>query len=209
MVRRYSGITKESVNDDDIAGIAIEVYREVADDIFIYHDYESPTYDPEYNTLFDGTSTIVRSKYTHIADHDFDGQIYGIGNLSRNTDWIDVAGYWIDQDYAKHTAKITVTDPVTGRMTITQTNNTAIPSTHNGVYIRYWTEWYTYNKRLFMDAIAYMTAHHLILRMTESHKATIADLPSNQRKIELNLNRFENKFYKIREMIAKPHGEGV
>jgi hypothetical protein len=209
MIRRYSGITKESVSDDDIVGIALEVYREVADDVFIYHDYESPTCDPNYDALFDGSNTIVRSKYTHIADHDFDGQVYGIGNLSRNTDWIDVAGYWIDSTFAKQTAKITVTDKVTGRMTITQTSGVAIPSTHNGVYIRYWTEWNTFNSRLFMDAIAYLAAHHLILRMTEAHKATIADLPSNQRKIELNLTRFEAKYYKIREQIAKPYGEGV
>jgi len=209
MIRRYSGITKESVSDDDIAGIALEVYREVADDIFLYHPYEQPTYDPDYNTLFDGSSSVVRAKRTPIADHDFDGYVYGIGNLSRNTDFIDVAGYWIDSDYVKHTAKITVTDAQTGRMTITQTDNTPIPSTHTGVYIRYWTEWDTYNKKLFMDAVAYLASHHLILRMTEAHKATIADLPSNQRKIELNLGRFEDKYYRIREKIAKPYGEGV
>jgi hypothetical protein len=208
-IRRYSGITKESVSDDDVAGIALEVYREVADDVFIYHDYESPICDPNYDALFDGSNTVVRSKYTHIADHDFDGYVYGIGNLSRNTDWIDVAGYWIDSTYAKQTAKITVTDKVTGRMTITQESGVAIPNTHNGVYIRYWTEWDTFDRRLFMDAIAYLAAHHLILRMTEAHKATIADFPSNQRKIELNLNRFENKYYRILEKIAKPYGEGV
>jgi len=209
MVRRYSGITKESVSDDDIAGIALETFREVADDIFIYHNYESPVCDPNYDVLFDGSNTVVKSKYNHIADHDFDGYVYGIGNLSRNTDSTDVAGYWLDSSYAKQTAKITVTDAVTGRMTITQTDDTAIPSTHNGVFIRYWTEWSTYNKKLFMDAVAYLAAHHLILRMTESHKATIADLPSNQRKIELNLTRFEGKYYRIREKIAKPYGEGV
>lgn len=208
-IRTYSGVNKESVADDDVATIAFEAYRELLDDVYIYHSYETLVQDPDYCALFNGTNTVVRTRYTHIADHDFDGEVYGIGNISRNTDYIDVAGYWIDSDYARHTIKVTVNDSITGRVTITQTDDTPIPSTHQGVFVRYWTEWKTFNNRLLKDAVAYLAAHHLLLKMTDAHTATAADLPSNQRKIELNLLRFENKSNQIMEKISKPKCEGV
>ena len=208
-IRQYSGVGKESVGDDDVAGIALEAFRETVDEIYEYHFKESPMIDPDYGVLFNGSNTVVRTKYGDIADHDFDGYVYGTGNLSRNTDWLDITGYWIDSDYAKHDAKITVNDSITGRITVTQNDSSAIPNDHNGVYMTYWTEWSTYNKRLMKDAIAYLSAHHLLLRMMEAHRATAADLPSNQRKIEMNMNRFQDKYYQILEKIAKPIAEGV
>ena len=208
-IRTYSGVNKESVSDDDVATLAFEAYGELLEEAYIYHTYESPICDPDYCALFNGTNTVVRAKHTPIADHDFDGEVYGIGNVSRNTDYIDVAGFWLDSDYAKHEATITVNDSVTGRITITQSDGTAIPSTHTGVYIRYWSEWEMFNNRLLRDAAAYLASHNLLLKMTDAHTATAADLPSNQRKIEISLNRFERKCNQIMEKISKPLCEGV
>jgi len=208
-IRRYSGIEKTSVKDDDVAGIGLEAYHEVMDDVYEYHRGITGICDPDYGVMFNGTNTVIRTKHTPIADHDFDGYVYGTGNISRESDWVDITGYWYDSDYAKHETKVTVTDNVSGRITVTQTDDSAIPSTHQGVYFEYWVEWESFNGKILKDAIAYLASHNLILRMTELHNATAADLPSNQRKIELNLNRFERKYEKLLDMISKPAMEGV
>jgi len=51
------------------------------------------------------TNTVIRTRHTPIADHDFDGYVYGTGNISRESDWVDITGYWYDSDYAKHETK--------------------------------------------------------------------------------------------------------
>lgn len=208
-IRRYSGIEKTSVKDDDIVGIGLESFHEVMDDVYEYYKDVEPICDPDYGVLFNGTNTVVRTKHTPIADHDFDGYVYGTGNISRPTDWVDISGYWYDSDYARHEAKITVNDSVSGRVTVTQTDDNPIPSTHKGVYFTYWIEWNSFNEHILRDAVAYLASHNLILRLTELHTATAADLPSNQRKIELNLSRFNRKYEKLLDMISKPAMDGV
>ena len=208
-IKRLSGITTPSVSNEDVASIALEAMDEVLDEVYEFHKDVRPICDPDNCVLFNGTNTTVRTPYKHLADHNYDGNVYGIGNLDECDEYLDIYGYWIDSDYAKQTAKITVVDATTGRITITQTDDSAIPSDNHGVFITFWTEWESFNSNLLEDAIAYLAAHNLILRMTEAHRTTAADLPSNQRKIELNLRRFEIKYEKIMEKISRPKCDGI
>ena len=205
-VRSYSGIGVKSVNDEDLARITLDALREACDEVFLFHHDEKPIADPDYGVTFNGTNTVVRTRCGNLADHDFDGHVYGYG---ANPCSGDITGYWYDSDYVRHTAKITVNDSISGRITLTKTDDSAIPSNNQGVYISYWTEWESYNENIFEDAVAYLAAHHLILRMTDLHSATAADLPSNQKKIELNLERFKNKYEALRNKISKPYCDGV
>jgi hypothetical protein len=209
-IRAYSGVSLASVSNETIARIGIEALRECLDDVFVLHKNEKAIYDPDYGTLFNGTNTVVRLACTPIADHDFDGNVYGSAQITDCDDWVDVSGYWYDEDYTRHCALVTVNDCVSGRITVTQADGvTAIPNTHNGVYFKYWHEWRTFNEKILKDAIAYLAAHHLVLRMTDLHHATAADLPSNQRKIELNLKRFKDKYDELFELISEPRIAGI
>jgi len=206
-IRRYSGISNESIDDEDLYGITIEALDEALDEVFDFHKDVEPVCDPDYGVIFNGSNTVVRTPCTPIADHDFNGSIQGYGADPCDG---DITGYWIDSDYTKHDMRITVTDAKTGRITITQNDGvTAIPADHQGAYLTFWTEWESWDENIFLDAVAYLSAHHAILRMTDLHRATGADLPSNQKKIELNLNRFYNKYEMLMSKISRPKCDGV
>lgn len=211
-VRRYSGISRESIIDEDLCAITIEALHEALDEAFDFHHEVQPICDPDYGVLFDGSNTIVRTPDRYLADHDFDGSVIGQYNTAAAQGSCngDVYGYWIDSNYGRQGFEIYVNDTSTGRITITQTDGvTPIPADHQGVYLSYWTEWESYEENIFLDAVAYLSAHHAILRMTDLHRATGADLPSNQKKIELNLNRFYNKYEMLMSKISRPKCDGV
>lgn len=205
-VRQISAINKESVDDDDLAEICMTTVDEVLSEIYSYHYHISPKCDPDISVLFDGTNKIVRTKHGNLADKDYDGVVQG---KTDNVCSLDVTGYYIDSDYAKHDVYVSVTDSVIGKITVTKTDGTAIPSTNNGVFLTYWTEYESFNIEIMENAIAYLTAHHLILRLTDLHSATVADLPANQKKIEMNLRRFYYKYENLLERIRQPMFGGV
>jgi hypothetical protein len=201
-VRRTSGINQKTIDDDDIAEQALDVLREIAEDIYEQHKDVTFKADPDTGYLFNGTNTEVRTQHRYLADHDGDGNVTGLKNG-------DISGWYLDKDYERQDLKITVDDAEEGKVTVTKAAGGAVPKDNNGVYCTYWTEYPTFNDTLFRKAIAYMVSHEIILRMTDLHRATAADLPSNQRKIELNLNRFEHKYKKIIEKIRQPMCGGV
>lgn len=205
-IRSYSGVTKESVNDEDIAKIAMDATRECLEEVYEFHKDEKPTCDPDYGVMFNGTNKVVRTRCGRIADYDFNGSVQGYG---ANPCTGDISGYWYDSDYARHDAKIVVNDSISGRITLTQDDDSAIPNNHKGVYITYHTEWESFNEKILEDAIAYLASHHLILRMTDLHRATAADLEINEKKLELNLNRFKHKYEILIEKISRPRCDGI
>ena len=206
-IRRYSGISNESIDDEDLCGITIQALDEALNEAFDFHKDVEPICDPDYGVIFNGSNKVVRTPKTPIADHDFNGSVEGIGATPCDG---DITGYWIDSDYAKHDMYITVNDAKTGRITITQDDGvSAIPNDYQGAYLTFWTEWESYDENIFLDAVSYLAAHHAILRMTDLHRATGADLPSNQSKIELNLNRFYRKYEMLMSKISRPKCDGV
>jgi hypothetical protein len=204
-VRSYSGITNESVNNEDLARISMEALREALDEVYEFHKDVKPSCDPDTGLTFNGSNTEVRTPHKYLADHDFDGSVSGFDVAPCNG---DITGYYIDSDYERQDINITVDNAEIGKITITDATGDPIPNNHNGVFISYWTEWESYNEDIFIDSVSYLAAHHLILRMTEAHRATAADLPSNQKKIELNLRRFYNKYRALMEKISRPLCDG-
>lgn len=200
-IRRYSGIGEsQTISDNDLAAIAFKSYKEVLDTIYDYHFEEKPRNDPEYGCL-DGTNSIVRTKTGHLADHDGDGSVTGWGESSCGT---DVDGYWIDSDYAKHQCKITVNDATTGRITVTQTDGTAIPSSNCGVFITYWAQWKSFQTKLFRDAVSLLAAFEATRRFNQLDRATLADIESNKVVFLADPNRLEKEYYKALNKIMRP-----
>ena len=202
-IRRISGIAEEkSIDDDDLGYIALQAYREALDDVLEKHDEEVPTYDPSVGVKFNGTNTTVRTACAHIADHDGDGNTVGFGEQTCGT---DVYGFWYDSTYAYQTCYITVGSPISGRITVTQDDGvTAIPSTNKGVFLTYWTYYKTFDINILRNAVEYLAANKLVERFHELHRATLADLPSNQREVELDIRRFEREYYRLLDKIRRP-----
>lgn len=208
-IRRKSGIEEyKSIADHDLALIAWAAYEKVLARTFITHFDETPVADPDYCKLFNGTNTVVRTKYGYLADHDGDGIISG-ATTSKACDG-DICGYWYDSDYARHDCTIVVNDSTSGRITVTQNDGvTAIPNTNQGVYISYWTRYKTWQLRLFRSAVEYLAAHEVVLRFDELDRATLADLQSNKQVFLADPNRLEKEYLKSMEDIRQPSFGGV
>ena len=195
-IRSVSGIgERKSIDDDDLARISWDAYQEVLAEIYEYHDWEKVKMDPDVNLSFNGTNKIFRIKvcnYDEIADRYGDGQVTGWGETSCAT---DVDGYWTDSDFARHQLKITVIDTITGRVTLEQTDGTAIPANHQGVRVKYFTKSEMWDERLLRKAVCLLGAHEVTQRFNEIDRVSLADIESNKAVFLANPNRLE-KLYK-------------
>jgi len=201
-VRRYSGIkSKKSINEHDIAALIWEAYNEALDEVYEYWHNDIPNCNPDDSKWFDGTNTVFETKHSPIADRDGDGTVQGYGEASCGT---DIDGWWKDADGDCHRVYITVNDAHCGKITITQTDGTAIPNNAEWVRINYHTEWETYNERMFRFAVAYLAAYKCIEAFKALDKATMADLHSNKQDIYMNKNRMEKLYKRTMRKIKKP-----
>jgi hypothetical protein len=201
-VRKLSGIKEEkTISDDDLGYIIWKAYEEAIDEIYKLHHNVTPKCDPSINVLFNGTNTTVKARHCYLADRNGDGSVTGFGEQSCGT---DITGWWFDSSYARHLCEITVTDSVTGRLAVTQRNGIAIPSNNHGVYLTYWTQYESYSEHFLREAVEYLAANKVTLRFHELHRATLADLPSNQKRLELDLRRFEREYERLRDKIREP-----
>lgn len=201
-VRKFSGITSEkSISDHDISALIWEAYNEALDEAYEFIHDETPNCNPDTGAWFDGTNTVFETWHGPIADKDGDGVIAGYGEQSCGT---DIEGWWKDEDGDCHRLKITANDAHCGKITITQLDGTAIPSSMKWVRINYYIEWRTYNERLFRFAVAYLAAYKCIESFKALDKATLADLDSNRQDIYINKNRMEKEYKKTIKKIKKP-----
>jgi hypothetical protein len=201
-VRRYSGISdKKSISDEDLAGIAWQSYLEVLDEIFEQHFEEEPVSDPDVGVTFNGSNTTVRTRCKNIADMNGDGAVTGYGEQSCGT---DITGYWFDVNYGHNLCNITVVSAVSGRITVTQTDGTAIPANNRGVYLTYWTRYRTYNETLFREAVSYLAAHKISKSFNELDKSTLVDIERNKMMFLADPNRLLKIYEGIRDKIRRP-----
>lgn len=201
-VRRYSGIKgRKSIDDHDIAAIIWEAYSEILDEVYEYWHDETPLCNPDTGTGFDGSNTVFATAHGPIADRNGDGVVQGYGEASCGT---DIDGWWKDEDGNCHRLKITVNDAHCGNITITQLDGTAIPSSYKWVRLNYYTEWRTYNERIFRFAVAYLAAYKCIEASKSLDKATMGDLHSNKQTIYLSKNRMLNQYKKAIRKVKKP-----
>jgi len=201
-VRRYSGITsKKSITDHDIAGIIWESYLKVLDEVYEDWQNETPNCNPDTGEWFNGTNTEFETKHSPIADGNGDGEVTGWGETSCGS---DVTGYFKDENGDCHKLKITVNEPYCGNITITQLDGTAVPSSAEWVHIKYKSEWTTFDKGLFKNAVAFLAAHECIVRFKELDKATMADLHSNKTVILDDRDRMMKAYKNIMDRIKRP-----
>lgn len=206
-VRRYSGIkSKKSIDDHDLSALIWESYREALDEVYDYHHNEIPNCNPDDGTWFNGTNTVFETKHGNIADKDGDGVVQGYGEASCGT---DISGWWKDSDGDCHRLKITVNESHCGKITITQLDGTAIPSDNKWVRLDYYTEYETYDERIFRFAVAYLAAYKAIESFKALDKATLADLDSNKTSIALSKNRMLNQYKKAMKKIKRPQIDGA
>jgi len=206
-VRKHSGITsKKSISDHDISAIIWEAYNEALDEVYEYYANDIPNCNPDDGKWFDGVNTIFETKHGPIADRYGDGTVKGWGEESCST---DIDGWWKDSDGNCHRLKITVNDAHCGKITITQLDGTAIPSDNEWVRINYWTEYHTYNERIFRFAVSYLAAYKVIEAFKTLDKATLADLDSNEKSIELSKERMLKQYKKAMNKVKKPNISGA
>lgn len=203
-VRRKSGIEEnKTISDIDLSSIIWDAYEEVLSEIYEFHDWEKFISDPSLNgILFNGTNTTVRinlCNYDELADRDGDGTVRGYGEVSCGT---DVDAYWIDSNYARQQARVTIVDVITGRCTVTQNDGvTAIPANNNGVRVNYWTKNETWNERLMRIAVVYLACHETCKRFSEMDRATLVDMASNRTMFLTRSDRFKRLYEKNRDRV--------
>lgn len=171
------------------------------DEVYEYRRDEAPDCNPDNGKWFDGTNMVFATKHGPIADRDGDGAIRGYGEVSCGT---DIDGWWKDADGDCHRINVTVNDAHCGNITITQTDGTAIPGNNKWVRLNYYTEWETYNERIFRFAVAYLAAYKCIEAFKSLDKATLADLHSNKQDVYLHKNRMKNQYKNAMRKIKKP-----
>jgi hypothetical protein len=201
-IRSVSGIAqRKTIDDNDLAKIAWDAYQEVLNEVYEFHDWEKVKCDPNVNLLFDGTNKTFRinvCNYDELADRFGDGQVTGWGETSCGT---DVDGYWIDSNYARHQLKITVEDVITGRVTLSQTDGTAVPASHNGVRVNYATQSELWNERRMRKAVVYLAAHEVVQQFNMLDRVTLADVESNKAVFLASPNRLEKIYKKARDSV--------
>lgn len=199
-VRRISGISQQNdISDEKLSLIIWDTYIETLEQIYEKHKDEKLLCNPDNGTWFDGTNTKFQLRYGKIADINGDGQVTGYGELNCG---YDVSVRWIDSTGDSQIGKVTVDNLDNRIVLITQLSGVAIPNTNEGVFVTYWIESDYYNERLMRKAVSYLAAHELILAFQSLYEATLADLPSNEKKLSIDMYRLQKKYDDIIEEIG-------
>jgi hypothetical protein len=202
-VRAKMGITKKTdVDDDAMSNICWTSYKKALRDAYQHHYNETPCRNPDTGAGFDGTNTTFQTKNYPIADVNGDGSVTGNNDCGN-----DITGYWIDNAGHRNECSINVTTAANGEITITQDDGvTAIPSNNEGVKIDYWSEYDSFDDFLLQEAVAYLAAHFISLRITEEDKVTMADV--NKPVVLINPKRFKYEYKRLMRLISKPKIKG-
>jgi len=202
-VRQLTGIgDTKTISDTDMENMVWMSYQEALRDVYHHHYKERPSGNPDTGVGFDGSNTVFQTYNRPIADSDGDGDVYGYGQQSCGT---DISGWWIDNNGSWNQCWITVTQSNNGEINIYRGNGTsAIPSNNEGVYLDYWSSYDSYDETLFHQAVNYLTAHNVMLRLKEVDRVTLGDISRNSPIIEKDSNRFYKKYRSILKKICKP-----
>jgi len=202
-VRQITGIgDTKTISDTDLENLVWLSYQEALRDVYSHNYGDKPKGNPDTGTGFDGTNTVFQTRLYPIADINGDGQIRGHGELSCGT---DISGWWIDDTGSYNECWIVVSKYKNGEITITQSDGvSAIPVTNEGVYLDYWNSYSSFNTTLFTQAVNYLTAHNVMLRLKEIDRVTIADVSSNAPVIVKDDYRFYNKYRDIIKKVCRP-----
>jgi hypothetical protein len=209
-VRELSGISEDkSIADDTLNNLIWNAYQEALNSCFRHYSMQRPDYCRNTGTCcgcINGTNKIFYTKHRLLADYTGDEQVLGYGEDSCCT---DVDGIWKDSSTIEHQCKITVDDADAGKLTITQTDGTAIPSSAKGIYLDYYVHSPAWYKEGMYDAVNYLAAHRVLLRFGELERATAADLNAAQNIKYVSPERMYIQYKKIMAQIRVPILGGV
>lgn len=207
-VRDITGIgEKNDISDSSLENIIWISYLEALRDVYQHHYKERPSPNPDTGAGVDGANTTFQTYRHPIADIGGDGTVKGFGEQSCGT---DISGWWIDSSGHYNKAKITVTNAYNGEITIYQADDTTpIPNNYDGLYLDYWSEYNSFDETLFYQAVNYLAANNVMLRLKEVDRVTLGDLASNMPIIEKDSNRFYKKYKSLLKKISKPLFTGV
>jgi len=201
-VRELSGITsKKSVSDDAIARIIWESYKEILDLVHELRKNETFLCNPDTGAWIDGTNKVFTVKNPPIADYNGDGVVSGADGTDCDS---DITLLWKDADGDCHEGKVTVNESDCGNITLTQSDDSALPSDLKSATVTYHSEWYAFDNRLFRKAVSYLSAYECALRFTELDKATQADLSPSVIKFNAQRKGLWAKYRKVLRLIKKP-----
>lgn len=201
-VRELSGITsKKSVNDTAIARIIWEAYKEILELVYKLRDNETFLCNPDTGDWIDGTNKVFAVKNPPIADYNGDGSVTGADGTACDS---DITLLWKDVDGDCHEGKVTVNEAECGKITLTQSDDSALPNDLKSARITYHSEWYPFKERLFRKAVSYLAAYECIIRFTEIDKTTQADLSPSLIKMQMNKKGMYKKYEDVLRLIKRP-----
>ena len=202
-VRQLTGIgDTKTISDTDMENMVWMSYQEALRDVYMHHYRERPRGNPDTGAGFDGSNTAFQTRNFPIADSNGDGDVYGYGQQSCGT---DISGWWINNAGSYGKCWVTVSQKENGEISIFQNDgSSAIPSDNEGCYIDYWSSYNSYDETLFHQAVNYLTAHNVMLRLKEVDRVTLGDISRNAPIIEKDSNRFYKKYKMLLKKVCKP-----
>lgn len=201
-VRRKAGVSsKKAIDDKDIALIILEAYEEILNKVYELRKNETFLCNPDDGKWIDGTNKIFAVKHPPIADSNGDGQVSGKGELACGE---DITLLWKDVDGDCHEGKVTVNESECGKVTLTKSDDSALPSDLCWAKVTYHSEWYAFDSSLLRKTVVYLAAYECLIRFTELGGTTQADLNPNVVKFNVRRKALEAKYKSILRLIRKP-----
>ena len=212
-VRYKMGITDEKdIDDDALSEICWMAYQRVLRDAHIHYYGETPSGNPDSGACFDGSNTLFQTNHYPIADIKGDGIVTGtdLGVAGANLCEQDITGWWITSTGSRNALRIVINNANNGVINIYQEGTaSAIPSNNEGVYLDYWQQYENFDEFLFREAVSYLAAHYVNLRLTERNKVTLADISKNAPVIMLRPDMYFKEYRSLLKKVSKPKVGGV
>ena len=212
-VRYKMGITDEKdIDDDALSEICWTAYKRALHEVYIHHYADNPLGNPDTGACFDGSNITFKTPHYPLADIGGDGSVLGtdVGVPGVNNCEQDISGWWIDSAGARHTIRVYVSNSYNGLLNLTQEGGvTPIPANNEGVYLDYWERHSNFDDFLFREAVSFLAAHYVNLRLTQRDKVTLADISGNSPIVLLNPDMFIREYKHLLKRISKPKVGGV
>ena len=201
-VRRKAGITsKKSIDDKDISLVILEAYEEILSKVYKLRKNETFLCNPDTGDWINGTNKVFAVKNPPIADFNGDNEVTGKGELGCGE---DITLLWKDADGDCHEGKVTVNNAECGNVTLTQDDDSALPSDLCWAKVTYHSEWHAFDLSLLKKTVVYLAAYECLIRFTSLTGTTQADLNPNVVKFNVRRKALQAKYKSILRLIRKP-----
>lgn len=205
-VRQKMGITdSKDIEDDALTEICWMAYKRTLREVFRHAYKETPLGNPDTGVCFDGTNTSFQTRNHPIADINGDGGVSGTSSCAT-----DMFFWWINDSGSRQEGHVDITNADNGEISLFQSDGvTPVPDSEEGAYVEYWYEYQNFDEFLFREAVSYLAAHYVNIRLTERNKVTLADINRNTPIIMLNPDMYLKEYRALLKKVCKPRVGGV